>query len=131
MSIEAPTTENKNSTVPPVTRIHAHKEGYVSEESHKKIKEQEDAAAIKKAQFDKDPDMFVHIDDIVVAAIKSERGIGVMLGRCQRIEMELSLTRLTYRVYGLFQQMDVSAMIEAKQKESKIITAPESGKIIT
>ncbi len=127
----APETATEEKKEIPVTRVHAHKEGYVDEETHKKIKEQEEAAALKKAQFDKDPDMFVHIDDIVVAAIKSERGIGVMLGRCQRIEMELSLTRLTYRVYGLFQQMDVSAMIAAKQKESGIITAPEHGKIIT
>lgn len=129
MKTEAPTKKAPKKEIP-VTRVHAHKEGYVSEENFDKIKKQQEAAALKKAQFEKDPDMFVHIDDIVCAAIKSERGIGVMLGRCQRMEMELSLTRLTYRVYGLFQQMDMQAMLAAKQRESGIVTPPESGKII-
>lgn len=139
MSIDAPTTETPKKEIP-VTRIHAHDKGYISEEDFKK-KEQEDkdreeaekkiadGVALKKAQFEKDPDMFIHVDDIIVAALRAEHGFGIAIGRCQRPEMEMCLTRLQYKVYQLFQDLDMKAMLIAKQ--SGILTPPEAGKIIT
>lgn len=89
---------------------------------------------IKKELFDKNPDEFIHVDDIVVAALKSEHGIGVMIGKCQRQEMELALVRISYRGFSMFQQMEIQQMMKA-ESEKKIVTAPgtptSAGKIIT
>lgn len=134
MSIEEPTSavETEKKEIP-VSRVHATKEGYISDEDFKAKEESEKkqaiAKALKEAQFAKDPDMFIHVDDIVVAAIKSDRGIGIAIGRCQRQEMEMSLTRLNYKVFSLFQDLDMRAMMMAKQRG--LVVPPEAGNIIT
>lgn len=86
----------------------------------------------KRELFEKSPDEFVHIDSIVVAALKSKNGIGVMIGKCNRQEMELASVRIQYRVFSLFQQMEIQQMMAAEK--NKIVTAPgakPAGGIIT
>lgn len=88
------------------------------------------ALKLKKELFEKHPEEFVHVDEMVIAALKGEHGIGVMIGKCTRQDMELASVRISYRIFSLFQQMEIRNMMEA-EKEKKIVTAPTSGKIIT
>lgn len=90
------------------------------------------ALKIKKELFEKDPDNFIHVDEIVIAALRSEHGIGVMIGKCSRQDMELALTRISYRGFSLFQQMEIQQAM--KREKEGIITAPggkPAGGIIT
>lgn len=112
---------------PPVTRIHECPDGKTRND------EQYKAYKSKKELFDKKPDEFIHVDDIVIAALKSEHGIGVMIGKCSRQDMELALVRVQYRGFSLFQQMEIQQMMKA-ESEKKIVTAPgakPTGGIIT
>lgn len=81
-----------------------------------------------KELFEQDPDSFFHRDEVIMAALKSEKGVAICFGDCKRAEMEQALTRLTYRLFSMFTQMDMAAMLKSK---SGIITPPESGKIVT
>ncbi len=122
-------------------------QGTVSDEQLKKVRmpdsnkyspsgedAKHEAAKLKEELFYKHPEEFVHVDEIVVAALKSEHGIGVMIGKCTRQDMELASVRIGYRIFSLFQQMEIQQMMKAEQ-EKKIVTAPgvptSSGKIIT
>lgn len=84
----------------------------------------------KREKFAEDPSKFYGEDEIVMAVIKnSNGGLGVLHGAVQRGVMEQALTRLTHRTYFMFQQMDVAAMMKAR--ESEIVTPKGSGEIIT
>lgn len=96
------------------------------EEKHRVERERKE---LRQKQWEKDPTVFVHQDDIVIAAIKTDRGIGVFSGGHPRSDMELSLTRMQYKAFSIFNQMEMAALVRSKQ--SSIITAPESGKIVT
>lgn len=77
----------------------------------------------KREKFAEDPDKFFHEDDIVMAVVRNEKGsLGICTGACPRIEMEQGLTRLTYKLYQMFQSMDMQAIMREKQRESGIIT---------
>lgn len=130
MSTDAPTTEKTTEkTTEELERVRMPDSNkYSPSEEDEKHKKETIAKELKAAQFAKDPDMFIHVDDVIVAALKLDRGIGIAIGRCQRQEMEMSLTRLNYKVFSLFQDLDMKAMLMAKQ--GGIITAPEAGKII-
>lgn len=125
MSTDAPTSAAEI----PVKKVNIGSDNkYSPSEEDEKHKKAEIDKALKEAQFAKDPDMFVHVDDIIVAALKSDRGIGIAIGRCQRHEMEMSLTRLNYKVFSLFQDLDMKAMLMAKQ--GGLVVPAEAGKII-
>lgn len=79
------------------------------------------AEKLKKELFDKHPEEFVHVNDIVIAALKSEHGIGVMIGACNRQDMELALVRIQYRGFSLFQQMEIQQAM--KREKEGILTA--------
>ena len=102
---------------PPVTRLHECSDG-----KHRND-EQFEAYKKRKELFEKHPEEFVHVDDIVIAALKSEHGIGVMIGKCNRQDMELASVRVSYRIFSLFQQMEIQQMMKA-ESEKKIVTAP-------
>lgn len=127
MSIDAPETAIEKKEEIPSIRLHECSDGkHRNDEQYEIYKKQEKLKVLRAEQFKKDQSMFVHVDDIVVAAIKGEKGIGIMIGACARQEMELSLTRLTYRVYDLFQKMDMQAMLAQRQRESGIIPVDEN-----
>lgn len=102
---------------------------YSPAEEEAKHKADKEHAELRQKQWEKDPSVFVHQDDIVIAAIKIDRGIGVFSGGHPRSDMELALTRMQYKAFSIFNQMEMAALVRSKQ--SSIITAPESGKIVT
>ncbi len=77
-------------------------------------------------EFETTPENFIHVTDVIIAAVKSEHGTQICLGACKRNEMEAALSRLTYKVFSLFSQMDMAALL--KQKESEIILPPGTDK---
>lgn len=127
MSTDAPTSSTQEEKELPRIKMPEDNKYSPSEEDEKHKKE-DIAKALKEAQFAKDPDQFIHVDDIIVAALRAEHGFGIAIGRCQRPEMEMCLTRLQYKVYQLFQDLDMKAMLIAKQ--SGLVVPPEVGKII-
>lgn len=127
-------------TKPHVVRIHAHKDGYISDEDHQKMKESEAAEAkakeefekkqierkaLRQAQWEKDPEMFIHQDDIIFGAIDTPTGVGVLCGGHPRPKVELAMMRMLYKCMMMFQHMDLQAAMKAKQSE--IIKAPDTG----
>lgn len=78
---------------------------------------------VKANKFAKDPSQFIDIDDIVMAVVRQPSGtLSTLHGACQRVEMELSLTRLTYKTMQIFQTMDMQNAMKAVEKDKKIIT---------
>lgn len=72
-------------------------------------------------EYEKDPSKFFHQDDIVMAVVKTEKGMATLHGACTRGEIEMALSRLTYKTFFNFQQMDVAAMVKAKKMDPGII----------
>lgn len=102
-------------------------------ESNKYSPSEEDkkhtALKSKKELFEENPEEFIHVNDIVIAALKSEHGIGVMVGACGRQDMELASVRIQYRVFSLFQQIEIQQAM--KREKEGIVKPPSAGKIIT
>lgn len=96
--------------------------------SHETIEKETEQEAKRRRLMKEKPEEFIHQSEIVMAVLKTDKGQAICHGAVPRVEMEAALTRLGYRTYSLFNQMDMAAML--KSKESEIITAPGSGKII-
>lgn len=111
----------------PSTRLHECSDGkHRNDEQFKEYKKMQEL-------FLKHPEEFIHVEEIVIGALKDKNGsIGVMIGKCSRQDLELGLTRISYRGFSLFQQMEIQQAI--KREKEGIITAPgakPSGGIIT
>ncbi len=92
------------------------------------IEKETEQVAERRRRFVSNPEEFYHQSEIIFAAVKTDNGIGILTGAVSRPEMEAALTRLNYRTFSLFTQMDMAALI--KKSESEIVLPPESGKII-
>lgn len=83
-----------------------------------------DLIALKKARFEKDPDSFIAVEDIVMCAVRTETGIGIIHGASKRFEMEQALTRLQYKTFQIFMGMDAENIRKAMEKEDSGIIVP-------
>ena len=83
----------------------------------------EQLAEEKKAKFLENPNNFVDLDDVVVACIKTDRGIATYVGACTRNELEIGQSRVNYKLHNVYMGM------EAKAAQDKIVT-PKKGGII-
>ena len=98
------------------------------EEKHHKAAER---LALKKAQFEKDPSLFIHVDDVLLASVQDEEGrVGVICGAHPVGRVKQALTDINFRAFMLFQHMELRNAMKEKGV-GEIITPPESGKIIT
>ncbi len=87
---------------PSTTRLHECSDG--------KHRNDEQFKAYKNRQelYSKHPEQFVHVDEIVIGALKDHKGsIGVMIGQGARQDLELALTRVNYRALRLGQKQKV------------------------
>lgn len=99
--------------------------------SHKEIEEETEKVAEHRRrlkEFEDKPENFIHVDEIVIAAVRMEKRIVIFTGAVNRTEMEIALTRVNYKVMQMFTEMDMTALLKKKQNE--IVTPPNSGKII-
>lgn len=102
---------------------------YSPEEENLKHKKEQERRDLRQAQWEKDPDLFIHQDDVVFGAIETGNGIGILCGGHARPKIEIALTRLNYKANMMFQHMDLQMAMKAKEAEAGIIT-PGDGKII-
>jgi hypothetical protein len=85
-------------------------------------KTQEEILAEKKAAFEADPDKFVCMDDLILAAKRGKNGIDTLIAPASRTELEIALMRITHQCYGVF-----NAMSMAQQQAQKKIVQPKHG----
>lgn len=99
----------------PVTRLHECSDGkHRNDEQYKEWQVSSEALELKKAQFNKDPDQFVHVDDIVIGALRSPHGIGIYFGKVNRIDFDVAFSRLILRSLELQIQMNMQAALKSK-----------------
>lgn len=139
MKIEAPESaqpviatdpsESDGNKEIPITRLHPCSDGKTrNDEQYEIYKKYEEALVLKKEQFKKDPDQFVHLDDIVMGVINGDKGQGCYFGRFTLLESKAAFVTMQYRFFNSLTEMDYA--MEMKKKEKLIVTAPEAGKII-
>lgn len=87
----------------------------------------QETPTVKKTKaelFTENPDKFISVDDIIMAVVRSEHGLSTISGACKRIDMEIALTRITYKTLSIFQMMDLQSEMAVREKEkTNIITA--------
>lgn len=130
MIVEEPTSSQEKEI--PTTRLHVCSDGkHRNDEQYEIYKKYEESLVLKKAQFNKDPDQFVHLDDVIMGVINGDKGQGCYFGRFPLLEAKAAMCTLQYRFFNALTEMDYA--MDMKNK-SKIITAPgakpESGIIV-
>lgn len=118
MKIEEPTSDNTQEI--PTTRIHECSDGKTRNE------EQYQAWKNKKAQFDKDPDMFCHVDDIVMGVVEGPRGRAVVFGHHPIGSCKEALVTLQHRFFNALSEFEFK--MEMKNAEKALVDA--NGKAI-
>ena len=62
--------------------------------------------AEKKAAFEKDPDQFIEMKDIIVCMIRMPGGIAHYIGPAKRSEYNMSKSELQYQIDKILAEMD-------------------------
>ena len=83
----------------------------------------EELKAEKIKKFNENPDSFVCLDDVILGAIRSPAGIMICVGRTNRSQLEIALSRCQFRAFQTFIGMDV-----ASQQEQSRLLVPGNGK---
>lgn len=79
-------------------------------------------AELKAEKFAKEPDKFICLDDVVMAVVKTPAGgYGTFLGAFKRFEMEIALTRVTYKTMNMFMHMDMQRELEQEANRRVIV----------
>ena len=90
---------------------------------------------LKKQQFKKDPDQFIHIDDIMMGVIVGDKGKGCIFGRFTIEEMKAAAWTLQHRFSNNVSEMEY--MMDMKMKKEQGLVGADgkpikpAGKIIT
>ena len=129
-----PVEETKSDI--PTTRLHLCSDGkYRNDEQYEQYKKYEERLELKKQQFKKDPDQFVHIDDIMMGVIVGDKGKGCIFGRFTIEEMKAAAWTLQHRFSNNVSEMEY--MMDMKMKKEQGLVGPDgkpiakTGKIIT
>ena len=122
-------SEPTSSAEIPTTRIHECSDGKQRNE------EQYKAYKLKEAQFNKDQDQFIHIDDIVMGVIHTNRGRGCIFGRFNLEETKAALVTIQHRFFNAMTEFDYKMDMKAKEQaivgaDGKPVNKPSTGKII-
>ena len=110
-SISEPTASNEI----PTTRIHECSDGKTRNE------EQYKAWKAKKAEFDRDSDNFLHVDDIVMGVVEGPRGRAVIFGKHPIGDCKEALVTLQHRFFNALTEFEFK--MEMKMKENAIVGA--------
>lgn len=86
-------------------------------------KTQEELKAEHIAKFNANPESFVCLDDVILGAVRSASGIMVCIGKTNRSQLEIALSRVNFRAFQTFIGMDVAA-----QDEQSKLLVPGNGK---
>ena len=120
----------------PTTRIHLCSDGkHRNDEQYEQYKKYEERLELKKQQFKKDPDQFIHIDDIMMGVIVGDKGKGCIFGRFTIEEMKAAAWTLQHRFSNNVSEMEY--MMDMKMKKEQGLVGADgkpiktAGKIIT
>ena len=113
----------------PTTRIHECSDGKTRNE------EQYQAWKLKKAQFEKDPEMFVHVDDLVMAVVAQGQERAFVFGRYSIGDCKLAFMDLQIKFFTSIQEFEYRMRAKAQQDsivgaDGKPVNKPSPG-IIT
>jgi hypothetical protein len=87
----------------------------------KKEKTPEELNAEKIAEFNKDPDMFVDLRELIFATKRSEKGIQVYINNATRQELMISRAEADYMLHQAVIQLELDRM-RMMATEKKIVT---------
>ncbi len=90
----------------------------------------EGQSVIDRARHFANADKFVPTDRIILGAMKTDKGIAVMVGECSRNELEISLTRITYRTHEAFRFGDMQQALKNRAQGNGVIAPQGAGEII-
>ena len=114
----APNGEGEGKPEIPTTRIHLCSDGkHRNDEQYEVYKKYEERLELKKAQFKKDPDQFIHIDDIMMGVIVGDKGKGCIFGRFTIEEMKAAAWTLQHRFSNNVSEMEY--MMDMKMKKEQ------------
>ena len=129
-----PVEETKSDI--PTTRLHLCSDGkHRNDEQYEQYKKYQERLELKKQQFKKDPDQFIHIDDIVMGVIHTNRGRGCIFGRFNLEETKAALVTIQHRFFNAMTEFDYKMDMKAKEQaivgaDGKPVNKPSTGKII-
>jgi len=92
-----------------------------------KTPEQEEAERIeqheaKKKDFLDNPDRYICLHDIIVAAVRREGSVAVIINPAKRSEFLMSKSELDFRIHGVLAAMEMARM-QAEQEKHRIVPA--------
>ncbi len=114
----------------PTTRLHECSDGkHRNEEQYQSWK-------IKKAQFDKDSDMFCHVDDIIMGEVEGPRGRAIIFGHHPIEQCKAALCTLQHRFFNALTEFEFKMEMKSKEQaivgvDGKPVNAPKPSGIIT
>ena len=98
----------------------------VDEIEAEKKAEAEKAKMERDARFYADPDSFVEIKDLMVAAMDSPQGIATLVGKgVKRTQLEIIQSRINHLIMQEFIRMDIIAFKKV-QEDKRIILAEQN-----
>ena len=114
-----PVEEQKSGI--PTTRLHLCSDGkHRNDEQYEQYKKYEERVELKKQQFKKDPDQFVHIDDIMMGVIVGDKGKGCIFGRFTIEEMKAAAWTLQHRFSNNVSEMEYMMDMKMKQEQGLV-----------
>lgn len=85
----------------------------------------EGQSLLDRAKHFTNVDKFVPVEKLILAMVKTDKGVATCIGEFARTDMEIALTRMNYKVNQAFQMMDMAYLRE--QANEKRIVTPDSG----
>ena len=115
--------EDTQGAEPPIKRLHPCADGKTrDDEQYEAYNKYNERLELKKAQFKKDPDQFVHMDDIIMGVIRGDKGDGCYFGRFSLTDAKCAMVTLQYRFYNALTEMDYAQEMK-KMKEQGLLDA--------
>ena len=91
------------------------------EEVRKTLGCAEGQSLLERARHFTNPEKFVEVDKLVMAIIKTDKGLATFLGSHTRVDYEVAISRLNHKVSQTFNFMDMEMM---KKAQSEAIIKP-------
>lgn len=75
----------------------------------------------KKALFEKEPDNFIHIDDVIVGVFRKGEAMYPIIGKATRGELLIANGEISHKISQILTQMDIKYAMD-KKEEKRILT---------
>lgn len=104
----------------PSTRLHECSDGkHRNDEQYEIYKKYEERLELRKAQFKKDPDQFVHMDDIIMGVIQGDKGRGCIFGKYDIETCKAALVTLQIQFFTAIQEFNYKMNAKISSEKEK------------